>query len=112
MAVRDRAKIAAPLERKGFTPNPGKKNPDHDFYHFKHPGLITAVFTKLSRGNKYKTYGEELLGDMKDQLKLTTKQLLQLIDCTMDGKEYLQALISTGVVDEKKLEKKKAQKPQ
>ena len=109
MAVRDRADIASSLKRKGFVLDT-KKGRDHDYYIFEHPGLTTQVYTKLSRGSGYKTYDKTLLGDMKDQLKLTTMQLLQLIDCTMDGTEYLKALISQGVVDEKKLDAKKAPK--
>ncbi len=107
MAVRERAVIAASLNRKGFALNPGKPNPDHDYYHFQHPGLTTAVFTKISRGKEYKNYGDDLLGRMTKQLKLTTQQLLQLIDCTMDGDQYLKVLIKRGVIDEKKLVQKR-----
>jgi len=108
MAVRDRADIAASLERKGFALRQGKK--DHDFYYFEWPGLTTAVFTKLSRGSSYKTYGHELLDEVKRQLKLTTPQLLELIDCPMAADDYVKILIDSGVIDKRSLDEKRASK--
>src|SRR5438874_1578712 len=98
MAVRERAKIAAALLRKGFVLKQSNKNRDHDYYFLSVEGLLSPVFTKLSRGSSYKTYGRDLLGAMSHQLKLTNSQLLDLIDCSMTAIEYLTILKSNGVI--------------
>src|SRR5437762_3250774 len=98
MAVRERAEIAAALQRKGFVPKQRELNRDHDYYFLQAEGLLTPIFTKLSHGSSYKTYGKELLGAVSRQLKLTNAQLLQLIDCSMSAAEYLSILKKNGVI--------------
>lgn len=93
---RDRKDIDASLVSKGFTPR--RKGKDHDFFFLSHRNLTRAVYTKLSRGKQYKTYGDELLSRMSRQLQITRQQLDQLIDCTMDGAQYITALEAQGII--------------
>ena len=89
----ERANIKASLVAKGFTKETSHR--DHDYFFLD---KTKSVYTKLSRGRKYKTYGDELLGRMSRQLRLTRSQLTRLIDCSMDGAEYIDALRSQGVI--------------
>lgn len=108
MATRDRADIAGSLLKKGFVLESKKR--DHDFYFLEVEGFRTQIYTKLSRGSSYKTYNKQLLGMMKNQLKLTNEQLLELIDCPMDLAKYLNVLVEQGAIDKKKFEQKKGGK--
>jgi hypothetical protein len=94
----ERSRIVASLTGKGFSLEAGER--DHDFLLFKHRGQTRGIFTKVSRGTGYKEYGDELLGRMCRQLQLTRKQLDQLIECTMNEPDYVQALRSRGVIRE------------
>jgi hypothetical protein len=92
---RERAQISASLQTKGFTLTVGD---DHDFLVFSHAGLTRAVFTKLSRGTAYREYSDKLLGEMCRQLQITRGQLNRLIDCPMDGPEYVGVLLDRGII--------------
>lgn len=85
---RDRTDIEAALQKKGFL----KENKDHEYYTYYDNNRKTAIFTKLSFGSDYKTYGQSLLGKMSKQLKLSNKELLDLIDCDLSGEKYLEIL--------------------
>ncbi len=99
MAARDRSDIATSLLRKGFVLS-GRKR-DHDFYIFEHQvGQTIPVYTKLSRGSGYKSYGSSLLGLMAKQLNLTTAELLDLIDCPLTRERYLAILKERKVISE------------
>jgi hypothetical protein len=63
----DREVIRAALEKKGFKP----KSNDHDFYHLQdEAGKKTGVFTKLSHGTSYKSYGDDPINEVYHQLRL------------------------------------------
>ena len=68
-----RANIVASLLKKGFVLH--KKKRDHDFFFLRHHERIQPVYTKISRGTKYRTVGDDLLGKMSRQLHLTRAQL-------------------------------------
>ena len=58
---------------------------DHNwFYPIDERGKITIIRTKTSHGGgkKYKELGDDLVGKMARQLKLTTKQLREFVSCT------------------------------
>ncbi|MGH7630828.1 MAG: hypothetical protein ACREOF_15875 [Gemmatimonadales bacterium] len=84
--------ILASLKRKGF-----EARDDRDYIVLTFAGLTRSIYTKLSRGSKYKVYGNPLLGDVCKQLRLTRKQLDQLIECPMDRGQYLEALRAHGI---------------
>jgi hypothetical protein len=94
MPPKKRDDIKAALLSKGFVHEGG----DHDFYVFKHAGMVGAVFTQISRGSGYREYGDPLLHDMSRQLKLTRKQLNELIDCSLDQRGYEAALRARGAL--------------
>jgi len=91
-AARD--EIEAALKKKGFVLNDG----DHRYFRLHVDGRATAIFTKTSHGNKYKTLGDALVAAMAKQLKLTKKQFGDLVDCRMSGDAYLQALHDQSIV--------------
>jgi hypothetical protein len=93
--VWDRDKIRASLTSKGFELDTDR---DHDVLTLRAHGLTRAIWTKLSRGKRYKVYGDGLLGDMCAQLMLTRRQLNRLIECDMQGREYLELLRSRGIL--------------
>ena len=51
----------------------------------------------LSHGSGYKTIDDSLLGKIAKQLKLKKADLLELVDCSMDGARYIQTLVAQGV---------------
>ncbi len=91
---RSRAAVEKALTNKGFVCREG----DHRFYFFEHEGLITAIFTKISHGSKYKTLDDSLLSMMARQVRLGNRQFLDLVDCSMTGPDYLEHLRSLGIL--------------
>ena len=93
MTQRDRTKIKSSLSSKGFKNTGG----DHEYYYFYREGKKKKIFTKISRGSKYKTYGDGLLREVKKQLYLSTKKkLLDFIDCPMSKDNYIDELKEAG----------------
>lgn len=90
----DRADVESALAQKGFT----LEERDHRYYFFYHNGKKTAVSTKVSTGTAYKHLGDKLVSDMAHQMKLTTKQFGQFVECSMSGKDYVSALKVRGVI--------------
>lgn len=85
MAQRDRSKIKASLEFKGFK----TRNGDHDYYiYHTMAGKKTTIKTKISRGSSYKVYSDSLLSAMARQCKLTNGDLLKFIDCNLSQSDY------------------------
>lgn len=93
---RARSEVIGSLTRqgKGFELRQGGR--DHDFLFFVHHGLTRAVFTKVSRGSKYKELGDDLLSRMSRQLFLTRQQFDSLIDCTWNAPEIVNSLRARG----------------
>ena len=88
MSQRDRKDIRGSLTSKGFI----EENNDHYFYKFIYKNKETSIFTKLSKGSKYKTLHQSLLSQMSKQLKLSKRQFLDFVDCDLNGKKYIQIL--------------------
>lgn len=95
MAQRKRSEIKKALSNKGFIKK--TKSSDHEYYILTFEGKKTPIFTKISRGSKYKDYSQSLLSLMSKQLKLSNSQLLALIDCTMTHENYLAVLNEKGI---------------
>ncbi len=90
----DRAVIEASLKSKGFEAVPKR---DHRVYHHKYKGKDTGAWTKISTGGKYKVYGITLIKHMKKQLFLeNNNETINLLDCTLSGKEYVELLKEKG----------------
>ena len=54
------------------------------------------VFTHISHGMMGTAIGPPLLAQMARQLRLTKKQFLELIDCTMTEEKYREILADKG----------------
>ena len=89
---KDARDVIAGLERKGFR---GKEN-DHTFLHLWVNGKKTAIYTKVSHGEK--EIGDKLLGMMARQVKLPRRQFLELVDCPLKTEEYVRILRRDGHV--------------
>ena len=78
--------IDSTLARKGFQrTNDG----DHMRYYFYDQQTgATLSQTKMSHGAFRKTIGAPLISQMARQLRLTKKQFLELIDCTLEEEGY------------------------
>lgn len=93
---RKRKAIKSALQKKGFTLETCQH---HDRYKYYIDGKFTGVHTHISRGSGYKDYSDSLLGRMKKQLKLNSKEeLLDLIDCPMEEKDYRNVLRENGIL--------------
>lgn len=92
---RERKKIEKALRKKGFVKKEGS---NHRVYILSVDGLKTSISTIISRGSGYKVYSASLLGQMKGQLKLTNKQLLDLIDCPLSKEDYMNHLSNMGLL--------------
>jgi len=97
--VRERAQIRSSLIAKGFEERKKSGNTDHDYFFLtEHDVKGTPIYTRLSRGSGFKTYGKELLGDLSRQLKLSKEELLQYIDCTLSKAAYIAKLEAQGYI--------------
>jgi hypothetical protein len=91
VASRTGAKIERALLAKGFR----YCDTDHRHLVLFVDGLATSIRTHVSHGGL--EYGDDLLSKVKQQLHLPSKHdLLRLVDCYMDGAEYLSTLRSQG----------------
>jgi hypothetical protein len=89
-----RKDIQSGLEAKGFRLAPAR---DHEYLHLYVQGRKTHVFTKLSRGTRYRDYGDALLKRVKQQLRLANLgELRDLVRCPMSGKDYVRLLYQRG----------------
>jgi len=83
---KDAREVIAGLERKGFR----RRDNDHTFLHLWVNEKKTAIFTKVSHGEK--EIHDKLLGIMARQVSLNRKQFTQLIDCPLSMNDYLAIL--------------------
>ncbi len=95
MSQADTSNIKKALEAKGFR----KRDNDHEFYDLLVDGKKVGIMTKISRGSKYKTYDDSLLGLMAKQLRLAKSDLMKLIQCTLSGDGYTKILQESGEIE-------------
>ena len=88
------AAIVAALLAKGFI----LENRDHKYLFFHVRGKKTGVFTFISHGER--DADDWLLARIARQLRLTKKELLALIECSLSQDEYLRLLVERGHVHE------------
>ncbi len=81
----DRSEIESSLVTKGFK----REDSHHCYFYHEVEGKRTGIFTHTSHGSHFKTYGDNLLKQMKRQLRLDTlNQVVDLYKCPMSGKDY------------------------
>jgi len=98
MAQIDKSKITKSLLKKGFR----QSENDHHNFRFYYKGKVTSIRTKLSHGSDYKTYGDNLIGQMKKQLKFqNTKETMEFLRCSLSEKEYIKILLKQKVFNPK-----------
>ncbi|MFH0992560.1 MAG: hypothetical protein V1799_21385 [bacterium] len=95
--VIEKEKIRSGLEGKKCFKEGGTK---HDLYKLEIDGRTYPVATKLSRGSKYKDYGDDLVSDVCRQLGLTKKEILPFLECTIKVAEYVDMLKQRGRIKE------------
>lgn len=84
------------LPPKGFAVDPSGHHPHLRFYR---DGKKTRFYTYVSHGKSADDVGDDLVTGMKRQLGLSTsKQVRELVECTMDGAQYLQTLLASGML--------------
>lgn len=89
----ERRTIESNLLSKGFI----KRESDHTYLHYRYQGKPTGIYTRISRGSGYKTYGINLLKVMKTQLKLESiQQVVDLCRCPISRDDYNQILRDKG----------------
>ena len=94
----ERSKVTQSLLRKGFIHHP-KNNSDHDFYVFHINGKATTIFTKVSRGTKYKDLGNDLVKSMASQIRLDIPQFKEFVDCNLTHDNYKELLVEKNIVE-------------
>jgi len=91
---RDRRDIVQNLSRKGFQETESAHH-THLIYHTA-DGKKSAVRTRVSRGSSYKSLGNDLLGKMAKQCKLTKGDFLDLVDCPLSRDDFEKRLHDSG----------------
>jgi hypothetical protein len=90
-----RRDIEDALIRKGFELD---DNRDHRFYYFTYQNRRTPIRTKISTGSGYREYEGNLLRAMQQQLKLTFRDLQDLINCPLSRADYEIKLRAQGFI--------------
>ena len=86
MATRKAREIKEGLIKKGFITVQG----DHTFLFLSIEGRKSSIRTKIS--HSIKEYGDNLLSLVARQLKISTRQLDDLLDCPLSYDDYLAIL--------------------
>ncbi len=82
--------VMASLKQKGFR----KKENDHSFFHLWVAEKKTTIYTKVSHGEK--EIHDRLLGMMARQLKLSSKQFRDLVECPFTADQLVEHLRNGG----------------
>jgi hypothetical protein len=85
--------IERALTTKGFK----KAENDHHFYFYYHEGKKTAIRTKISHGET--EVHDRNCGLMARQIKLTSPQFREFVDCGLTKEKYLAQLISAHHIE-------------
>ena len=89
----DARKVAASLQRKGFSP----RQNDHTFFQLIIDGKDAGIFTKISHGER--EIRTPLAKKMQHQMKLpSSSDFRDFVDCPMSADDYLQILRRAGHV--------------
>lgn len=75
--------IRAALTTKGFIEDPSR---DHIWLNYVPEGKKTRIRTKISHGKD--SIGDPLISAMAKQTKINKNDFVDLVSCTLSGKEY------------------------
>lgn len=89
----ERDDVESKLSVKGFRLQDDR---DHRFYWLHIDEAKQAIYTKVSTGTKYRTLGNDLVLAMARQVRLTTKEFRQLVECSLTAEGYLELLRARG----------------
>lgn len=90
MTSRKTRDVSTNLCKKGFR----KKENDHTKFHPYIDGKRTGIYTKISHGET--EIHEPLIRSMARELRLNKEQFLGLVDCSIDGDQYISILKENG----------------
>lgn len=82
--------VEAGLLQKGFQLRQSKDA----YFHLWHEGKKTAIWTKISHGER--EIHDGLLAAMSRQVKLSRRQFDDLVDCPLSKEEYISLLKESG----------------
>lgn len=94
MASRSAHRIETALSSKGFILSRGKH--DHRWWVFHVEGKPTKIKTRIS--HSFSEYGDKGLGWIQEQLHISKRQLLDLVDCGLTEGMYLALLREQGLL--------------
>ena len=84
MTTRDKRKVESALRRKGFKTD---ETHHHRFVYHASDGR-TSIRTHTSHSRRYKTLGDDLLGEMARQCRVSKADFLRLVDCELTREGY------------------------
>jgi hypothetical protein len=88
--------VSRNLPPKGFALD---SSGHHPYLRFYRDGKRTRFYTYVSHGKSGEDVGDDIVTGMKKQLGLSTsRQVRDLVECTMDGAQYLTALLASGML--------------
>jgi hypothetical protein len=82
--------VSQALKSKGFAQDDRR---DHVYYFFFHNGKKTQIYTKISHGQSEIT--DPLCSAMARQIKLTSSQFRDFVDCPLSLDNYLEVLVKS-----------------
>jgi len=96
MATRKKKAISNALTTKGFD---YKEGGNHEKYILTHDGLLTSVFTVMSRQKSSDDISAGLFSRMARELHLSTEGFANLVDCPLTAQQYLEHLADLGTLE-------------
>jgi predicted RNA binding protein YcfA (HicA-like mRNA interferase family) len=94
MAVLDAKKTYKNLKSKGFIDSPNRSD-DHKYLEFYQNGKL-ILYTKISHGEK--DLDNFLIKQMSHQCKLSKMEFMDLANCPLSEKKYLEILENQGFI--------------
>lgn len=92
MACFKARKVKQSLAKKGFE----EESSDHYYFVLCENGKKTRVYTKTSRNNQ--DIDDPLISLMSQQLHLTKRQFMDLINCPLSKEEYIKILKNKNII--------------
>jgi CRISPR-associated protein Cas8b1/Cst1 subtype I-B len=90
----EREKIRGKLIKTGFR----EKIAKHDYYYLYLNGKKSSIFTFLSQGSGYREISDELVSAIAHQIRLTKKEFLDFVKCTLTPEKYFELLRQRGEI--------------
>lgn len=90
-----RRDIEAALTKKGFTLD---SSGDHDYYYLTVNGAKTGIYTKLSRGTRYREIQSPLVAKIAEQIGLSKTEFMNFVNCTLSGAQHRALLVDRNLI--------------